>query len=294
MNSKTYITLMYWNARGITGKKEFKAFLKPSHSLKIPNYVTHRTDRPIQSGGGTAILLRKEIRHEENTVDTVELESTGIKIHTKKGPMNLHAGYSQPRNNIEEDDLKQIFNTNETTILAGDLNAKHTTWHSKITNTKGRALKKVAFDNNLLVDAPDEDTHIHEPTKTTDVLDIIVTKNVILDYTFTTINDLSSDHLPVLMTIQLAPLRSTTEIKCTNWQSYKESIKIRPIQINSEEDIEPMTLQLQEDITEAVRKNTKIRTTDSRPEIPNYIKTKFCTKRRILKEYKRILHPATN
>lgn len=309
MNDKNFLKVVYWNAHSVIQKKDeikvfvesnmidialiSETFLKPCHSFRLPNYVTYRTDRPIRSGGGTAILVRKEIRHEEITANTEEMETTGIRIYTKKGPMNIYSAYCQPCKDVTENDVKNIFNTNQTTILAGDLNAKHTAWHSRVTNNKGKQLRRIALQNNLSVDAPTEATHIHESTKTTDVLDIIVIKNLTCKYTLTTINDLSSDHQPVLMAIQLDPHTTKREIKCTNWHQFKETIKIRPIVINSTQDIDLMAKQLREDITEAVNNSSKTRTVDTRTDIPDYIKTKINRKRQILKQYKRTLHPET-
>lgn len=75
MGSKTHINITYWNVQGIHNKKnELKiymkersvdvmllgeTFLKPYASLKIPNYITYRTDRKAKQGGGTAVLVKK-------------------------------------------------------------------------------------------------------------------------------------------------------------------------------------------------------------------------------------------
>ncbi|GJQ73713.1 hypothetical protein Trydic_g14047 [Trypoxylus dichotomus] len=83
-------------------------------------------------------------------------------------------------------------------ILAGDLNAKHPSWNSKVTNASGTCLRRFANDFHLLVDAAIEPTifpHNEQP----DVLDIVVMKNVAQFHQLTVLNELSSDHNRVLL-----------------------------------------------------------------------------------------------
>ncbi|GJQ71512.1 hypothetical protein Trydic_g21898 [Trypoxylus dichotomus] len=117
-----------------------------------------------------------------------------------------------------EDDLSEIFDTGEALILAGDLNAKHPSWNSRLTNATGTCLRRFADDLHLLVDATAEPTifpHNGQP----DVLDIVVMKDVVQFHQLTVLNELSSDHNPVLQLGQAAreheepwtPVRQVTE-----------------------------------------------------------------------------------
>ncbi|GJQ88807.1 hypothetical protein Trydic_g14812, partial [Trypoxylus dichotomus] len=54
---------------------------------------------------------------------------------------------------------------------------------------------------DLLVIGPDEPTHIHEVSNTTDVLDIAVVKNLTAQISLEVLHDPSSDHLPILARI---------------------------------------------------------------------------------------------
>ncbi|GJQ77498.1 hypothetical protein Trydic_g20889 [Trypoxylus dichotomus] len=131
------------------------------------------------------------------------METTAVHIHTKRGIIAPYAAYSSPQNDIEEADIDAVFNSHHPTILAGDLNSKHPQWNSKTLNRKGKQLKKISDERNLTVDAPTEDTHIHTPTGSTDVLDLVILKCVATPYCIETINDLSSDHFPVIMTVSI-------------------------------------------------------------------------------------------
>ncbi|GJQ70100.1 hypothetical protein Trydic_g22573 [Trypoxylus dichotomus] len=156
------------------------------------------------------------------------METTAVHIHTKRGIIALYAVYSSPQNNIEEADIDAIFNSHHPTILAGDLNSKHPQWNSKTLNRKGKQLKRIADERNLSVDAPTEDTHIYTPTGSTDVLDLVILKNVTTPYYLETINDLSSDRLPVIMTVSIESSNIQQTIRTTNWQKFEKSLKLRP------------------------------------------------------------------
>lgn len=108
----------------------------------------------------------------------------------------------------------------------GDMNAKHHTWNSKINNYKGLQLHTMAEDNNLIVIGPDEPTHIHLPTRTTDILDIAILKNITTTPTLETIDDIASDHLPIEMNLDIDPQSQPEERTGINWYAYKANIQI--------------------------------------------------------------------
>lgn len=73
-NTPTTLGISYWNASGVTNKKEElitylhdenidvmmlgETWLRENVVFKIANYKTYRTDRRHQQGGGTAILIK--------------------------------------------------------------------------------------------------------------------------------------------------------------------------------------------------------------------------------------------
>ncbi|GJQ79454.1 hypothetical protein Trydic_g5040 [Trypoxylus dichotomus] len=269
---------MFWNAQGIAKKKNearafitdneinvallLETFLKASHTFNITNYTTYRTDRNTKPGGGTAILVRKEIKH----------HSIGRNM-TK----------------IKEADIDAVLNFHHPTILAGD--SKHPQWNSKTLTRKEKQLKKNSDERNLTVDAPTEDTHIHAPTGLTNVLDLVILKNVTTPYYLETINDLSSDHLPVIMTVSIENSNIQQTIRTTNWQKFEKNLKLRPTSISTDNDIDTVVKQFKEDITLALDSATTAKLKTTREKIPNYIKIKIHQKKLLHKQYKRTLHP---
>lgn len=100
-NRSNRITICVWNCDGISRKKqEFMDFihreevvvallqethLNPNNHFQIPNYKTYRTDRVTHKGGGTAIIIRKDIAHVENYISSLlsGMEATTITLNHK-------------------------------------------------------------------------------------------------------------------------------------------------------------------------------------------------------------------
>jgi hypothetical protein len=79
------------------------------------------------------------------------------------------------------------------------LNAKHVDWNSRRITTRGRRLRYYANDHSSLIYGPETHTTIpYNFSATADVLDIVITKNLVIPVYLTTCSALSSDHFPVL------------------------------------------------------------------------------------------------
>ena len=63
--------------------------------------------------------------------------------------------------------------------MAGDLNAKHVDWNSRLSTRRGILLRDYADGNSCLIFGPDTPTtNPYNPLATLDVLDIVITKNL--------------------------------------------------------------------------------------------------------------------
>ncbi|GJQ65514.1 hypothetical protein Trydic_g7615 [Trypoxylus dichotomus] len=199
-------------------------------------------NRSNESEEKLALILRRMVLNFNSTNATSEQRQNGSKHKTWR--KNSHSGeerdqtpfnwnkhgnngnycstytyekrYQAPQNNIEEADIDGVFNSQQSTILAGDLNSKHPQYNSNTLNRKGKQLKKIADERKLTVDGPTEDTHIHTSTGSTDVLDLVILKNVTTSYYLETINDLSADHLPVIITVSIESSNIQQTIHATN------------------------------------------------------------------------------
>lgn len=75
--------------------------------------------------------------------------------------------------------------------------------NSKVINQQGRDLRKYLEDTNAIAIGPNEDTHIHSANGTTDVLNIAIIQNIKYNWKVEVKDELSSDHLPVLLTLKM-------------------------------------------------------------------------------------------
>ena len=64
-------------------------------------------------------------------------------------------------------------------MMAGDLNAKHVDWNSRLNTRRGKLLREYADGNSCLIFGPDSPTtNPKYPYITPDLLDIVITKNL--------------------------------------------------------------------------------------------------------------------
>lgn len=302
------LRIVFWNANGVRHKQtELTYFLqnykvdvlllnetqlKPCHKLVLQNYNTYRTDRLTTPGGGTAVLVKKHLKsYELPNTPSPDLETTGIVLKTGQTQLALIAAYLSPSRTLNKTDLITTLNTNMPTILAGDLNAKHTDWNSKKNNTRGQKLRQIAQDENLRIIAPDEPTHAHLPTNTTDVLDIALLKNVTQNWTIETKIDLSSDHFPVFLELEITTPSHLEQIRFTNWESYTNSLPTLHGTLTTPEDIEAAVLDLQDKILTTMDQCTKTITRNEYKPLPRQLRNLIRDKNHAKKTYVKTLHP---
>jgi len=114
-------------------------------------------------------------------------------------------------------------------IAAGDYNAKHTHWGSRLVTPKGRQLYNAIIKPNNKLDyiSPGSPTYWPtDPRKVPDLIDFAVTKNK--KQSAKALSDLSSDHSSDHSLITLFQSTKTTDHPLrltshrTNWLKYKK------------------------------------------------------------------------
>jgi hypothetical protein len=111
--------------------------------------------------------------------------------------------YCPPKHNNKYEDYDRFFKTLGNRFIAGgDYNAKHTSWGSRLTNTKRRELFKV-MQNNLKHLSKRQPTYwSRDPNKIPDLLDFCVTKGMdTKKLAVESCLELTSDHTPILITV---------------------------------------------------------------------------------------------
>lgn len=249
------INIVNWNGRSILNKSselfEFllnrnihiavitETWLKKNNSLYHASFSCIRNDRQSDSerGGGVAIIIRKGIQF--NVVDAPNLqviETVGIQISSSAGNIDIVAAYfpgsSQTATlNKFKRDLRMLTNKTNPYFVIGDLNARNRYWNCLKNNKAGNILLDLSA-TGFSIHAPVDPTHIPANGGRPSVLDIIVTNNAV-EMTFPQVSqDLSSDHFPVLFSID-AELSHQSPSICyrsygrANWQRFQREVNNR-------------------------------------------------------------------
>ncbi|KAI8130893.1 RNA-directed DNA polymerase from mobile element jockey [Lucilia cuprina] len=130
--------------------------LNTKHKIIFENYEFIRKDRPNSTrGGGTAILLRNDIKYKYCINKTINkfkyLECCVINIPLKSDKtLYISSVYYPSGNNNEcfQHELHQLFvylnlqSLDNYYVIAGDLNSKHKDWGNENNNTKGNLLSE--------------------------------------------------------------------------------------------------------------------------------------------------------
>ena len=111
-------------------------------------------------------------------------------------PVKIIAAYLSPSRPIIGSERSACFRVGLPVLLAGDLNAKHVDWNSRLSTRREKFLRDYTDENSCLIFGPDTPTiNPYNPSATPDVLDIILTKEL------PSLMYLTSYHLQVIIDI---------------------------------------------------------------------------------------------
>jgi len=317
------LQLLSWNADGLQGKKrELEAFLVehdvdvallqethlgPADTFNVANYATYRADSQRQPGalrrqGGAAVLVRRSVPHRELPRPSPTLDAASVALELGGRELHVTSVYVRPATRLDPAVLDTTLRQDEPSILAGDLNSKHVDWGSRTTNTSGRHLHRLLAQRQYVaVTAPLEPTHYpRAQAYRPDVLDIALHTALPAPLEATAVSDLSSDHLPVLLTLgdpmdqRLPPGRPPQ----VDWNRYRTFLEQRPQPLplppQDRASLDAQVERLQATLQEAVRaasKPTRPRTAP-RAQLPQHIVEEVKKRRRLRAHWQRTRCPA--
>ena len=234
------LNIVFWNCQGIRSKrKELELYLKENSidiialnetflhekiNFKIQGYDTIRNDCSTGSRGGVAffvklgLVVNKEFRNADFNIIT-ENEALAVNLELSSNQNLTLATIYCPDGNPNFSLFQTINNLSDNVMFVGDFNSKLEAfgWASK--NTSGPMLKTIQNKLNLIYINNDEHKDMGRRTGSTDILDMaFISQNLAIhDIQFQIGVDLGSDHLPIEISIDTAPLRNTF----TNHTKYK-------------------------------------------------------------------------
>jgi len=205
------LRLACWNAVGVRGRKQelehflgqhdidicllAETHLRSGEVFRLANYVCHRND-PLTERGGKAILVQRGIVHHAVPVQGLQhLEATAIQVMLATKPVKILADYLSTTRPLIPSDLSACLGGVLPVLMAGELNAKYVEWNSRLMTKRGRFLRDYADRNSCLIHGPNTPTTVpYNPSATPDVLDIVITTDLVFRAHLTTCSALSLDH----------------------------------------------------------------------------------------------------
>ena len=292
------LKIMSWNSHSLKNREQELSLFLDKHkfhivllqetwlnakvSIQIPNFIFFRKDREKVSRyphGGVGILVHTSLRNRVNRVKFVELnsfESIFVEISTNSFTFIVGSIYA-PTKDIttaeSKSNLEKLFWRPGPFIIAGDFNARHTSWNNLNCTQRGKDLLRIS-DANLC-----EIHYSEEPTAFPSVggpslLDFVVSKGVVGISRPFVIHDLSSDHLPIGFEIPTTSLDFDEEIKFKNfknaeWKLFRSLIssdieshqKLPDFSCNTSQEIDKQIDTFNSIINNAVSKSVPLKVT---------------------------------
>lgn len=309
------LKLAVWNANGLCQHvHEVRAFLQihkidimlisethftEKSYIKIPKYNIYNTNHPDgKAHGGTALIVKNDVKHyETDKYATDHLQATSVAVDISTGTLTISAIYCPPKHNNKQQHFNDFFSTLGNRFIAGgDYNAKHTTWGSRITSSKGNELLATIRANNLSFISSGEPTYWPTDTqRLPDLLDFCITKGLnTSQIRAQTSLDLSSDHSPVIVTIHSQIIRRqkqpTLYSRKTDWDLFRyhlDDLITLNVPLKTETHIEHAVETLTQSIQTAAWMATPDRNiTHLNESCPVVVKEKIAYKRKLRAQWR--------
>ena len=176
----------------------------------IQNYTTVRKDHSHGQGGGLLIFIHSSITFSKQpsspeSLSDPQLEELSIKAELGNTKLIISNVYIPPASSSSNGYHSSIehFLTAPDTLILDDFNAHHPSWYSRSTDTRGRKMADSinGSDYDILNwDSPTRVPPNAEPNST-DVS--LASASLITPCSWQTLSTLSSDHLPILIRLQM-------------------------------------------------------------------------------------------
>lgn len=119
--------------------------LNAGHRFEMEGYIVFAQYRRDRVGGGTAVLVRDNIRCDRVQLDLGVLEGTCVRIHREGGrPLCVVSLYCAPANDFDVSSLDALGSLAAgcEVLVGADLNARHVEWGGGSTCGRGRLVRE--------------------------------------------------------------------------------------------------------------------------------------------------------
>ena len=210
------LKFMMWNAHSVRNKFHelanfiqsnnidiafiSESWLEDKNSFYLPNFNIYRADR---NKGGALIIIRSDIEH--NSLVRTQFsyaEAVSIKVLLNNNYITLTSAYISPAATRKQSEsfFSKLLSMAGQHFIAGDFNCRHQAWNNTINSHKGIDLFNLAKSHQFEILVPDKPTHVayHGDLST---IDFALNKSSQQWSDLITVNELSSDHLPVCFSL---------------------------------------------------------------------------------------------
>ena len=281
----SFLRIITWNANGLNQRaQELEIFLHTNNvdialisethfsnksHFKIRGFDSYWTTHPSERArGGSAILIKSNIKHyQQEDFRENYIQATVITIQFNEANLNIVAAYCPPRHTPTKSQFNHMFNKlGPRFIIGGDYNIKHTAWGSRLISPgKGNELLRAINESKCDYLSSGEPTYWPtDPRKIPDLLDFFILKGISLSCSQAEgIHDLTSDHTPVLLSLNAKVITEKQKQKLTNkytdWNLFREKLEETvnlKVCLKTREELEQQTIIFIENIRIAARHAT--------------------------------------
>ena len=210
---------------------------KHSKTPLLQNYTTVRKDRPLdKQGGGLLMFIHSSITFTKlpsarNHPDA-HLEEQTISVRLGNTDLIISNVYIPPVSSCASGYQASIDHllTAKDGLVLGDLNGHHPSWHSTSTDARGRSLADTINGSNYGPLNEDSPTRVPTNGEVSSPDVSLASSSLIAPSSWQTLSSLSSDHLPVLIKLQMkyTPLpgsrRTYINLKKADWDGYSKEV----------------------------------------------------------------------
>ena len=202
----------------------------------IQNYTTVRKDRSHGQGGGLLIFIHRSITFSKQpsspeSLSDPHLEEPSIKAELGNTQLIISNVYISPASNGYHSSIEHLLTTPGTLIL-GDFNAHHPSWYSRSTDTRGRKMADSTNGSDYGILNRDSPTRVPPNAEPSSPDVSLALASLITSCSWQTLSALSSDHLPILIRLQMKtpsnPGLCRTYVnlkKKANWDRYRQEVE---------------------------------------------------------------------
>ncbi|KAG5675613.1 hypothetical protein PVAND_005504 [Polypedilum vanderplanki] len=240
------LKLMSWNCQSVSRKKAELSHFLLDHNIdiallsetwlndeatySIPGFNTFTVCR---QHGGVMILTKDSIT--VNGVNRIALsyaEAISINIPSAIGTISVTSIYCSPASSRSQasEFFRRVLDFPGSVVIAGDFNAKHSSWNNSSDTLKGKDLFGLCRHGNYTIHPPDGPT-LYSSRGTLSVVDFVISKALPGVNGPKVINELSSDHLPLTFSIPVASSQVSQHTffhwPKANWKKFRAQLNCK-------------------------------------------------------------------